>query len=96
MAENETVMADKEAEKEALVAEKEAEKEALVVESRRMEIARLKESLRAADEKAAVQEVGLSPEYEELRAKFELLEQMYQPVQTCRRRTSSGRRCWRV
>jgi hypothetical protein len=25
---------------------------------------------------------GLSPEYEELRAKFELLEQMYQPVQT--------------
>jgi hypothetical protein len=47
-----------------------------------MEIARLKESLRAADEKVAVQEVGLSPEYEELRSKFELLEQMYQPVQT--------------
>jgi hypothetical protein len=64
-----------------LVAEKEAELEALVVESR-MEIARLKESLRAADEKVAVQETGLSPEYEELRAKFELLEQMYQPVQT--------------
>jgi hypothetical protein len=27
-------------------------------------------------------EEGLSPEYEELRAKFELLEQMFQPVQT--------------
>jgi hypothetical protein len=77
MAEKAAVMAEKEAEKEALV----AEKEALVAESK-MEIARLKESLRAADEKAAVQEVGLSPEYEELRAKFELLEQMYQPVQT--------------
>ena len=29
-----------------------------------------------------MQEVGLSPEFEELRAKFELLEEMYQPVQT--------------
>jgi len=61
----------------ALVAEKEA-----VAAEKDAEIARLKESLRAADEKVAVQQVGLSPEYEELRAKFELLEQMYQPVQT--------------
>ena len=78
------LVAEKEAlaaEKDALVAVKDAEKEAVAAE-KDAEIARLKESLRAADEKVAVQEVGLSPEYEELRAKFELLEQMYQPVQT--------------
>jgi ankyrin repeat protein len=62
--------------KDALMAEKDAE------------IARLKESLRVAVQKLVAQEaglspeVGLSPEYEELRAKFELLEEMYQPVQT--------------
>jgi hypothetical protein len=47
------------------------------------EVAVLKRELRAASGHAREEEVGgLSPEFEELRAKFELLEQMFQPVQT--------------
>jgi hypothetical protein len=45
------------------------------------EVAALERELRAASGQGREEEVGgVSPEYEELQAKFELLEQMFQPV----------------